>query len=219
MPTKPQTKSSQSSPIIEVRIVIEGTSPLQMHAFTDEAILKLSSGASGNVLAGERPSPEDAARSVAYLDDKGNPYIPVNNLFQCIMSAGRHLKCGKGKWTTVKSSKVPAVVQILTGPTGVSVGAPVMMRGTDNGNMIPATWLTECFTPPNATGGKSAVWRPVFYEWLVPFSIRVDTEYMPMVTARQLIDAAGKWEGLGPMRCSRRNLYGQFVVSEWSPQV
>jgi len=195
-------------------VMIEGISPLQMHRFTDAAVRQLLTGESAKVLAGQRPEPDEAAREVAYLNDDGSPYLPINNLFQCIMEAGKHLKYGRGKWTTTKSSKIPAVMEVVS-PNHGALGAPVMRR--EEGNLLTGTWEPQCFTPANATGGKSACWRPVFFHWLIPFKVRVDTDYMPMQTARQLIDAAGKWEGLGPMRPSRKGLYGRFVVAEWKP--
>ena len=196
---------------IEVDVMIQGISPLQMHRFSDAALAQMQMGTS-KVMAGEKPSPAVAAEAVGYFDADGKPYLPNENIFQCLVGAGQHIKYGKSKLTTAKTSKIPAIIDIEEDRV------MVMRRNEVNGGFTHANWEPQCFTPTNAMGGKTASWRPVFFEWYIPFVMKIDTASMDLTTARHLVDCAGKWEGLGPQRPARKGRYGRFVVCQWNPK-
>lgn len=208
-------KAETKSPIRTVRVRLQGISPMQMHAYSDEAIRETYYGRS-KVLPGEKPEPREAAHSAGYFDGDDNPYIPTDNLFQCIMDGGRHVKCGRGKWSTATSSKIPAVLEIMSNQEG-ECAAGVAVTARNGKGFVPAPWEIHAATPKNATGGKSVCWRPVFNEWFLEFYLNIDTNDLPELSAREIVDAAGRWEGLGPQRPARKGRYGRFVVSEWEP--
>lgn len=210
-----QIRKQTKSPVVTVRVLLQGISPMQMHCYDDEAIRETYYGRS-RVLPGQKPEPREAAHSAGYFDGEDHPYIPTDNLFQCIMDGGKHVKCGRGKWTTTTSSKIPAVLEVTSDPDkGEAAGLPVNAR---NGKgFVPAPWEIHAATPKNATGGKSVSWRPVFNEWFVQLYLRIDTDYLPELTAREIVDAAGRWEGIGPQRPARKGRYGRFIVAEWEP--
>jgi hypothetical protein len=196
----------ESSPLVEISVTVEGITPMQMDRLT-EAEIKQALDGSSRVMRGEKKLPRQQAEERAYLDGNGNPYIPDDNLFRCLVQAGRHIKYGKSKLTTQNESKIPGFLDLL------SDGMIPVLTGTNGG--APAPWTEAVFTPRPADGGIRPSWRPVFYDWSLTFTLRVDTDFCPVSIVRQLVDFAGRWEGLGPQRPSRKGRYGKFQVVKW----
>jgi hypothetical protein len=194
-----------------VTVIIEGESPLQMHKYSDDTALSIMSGGASSVRCGERLTPHEEAQRVAYLDGEGNPFLPAENIFQCLVGAGKHIKHGRAKLTNSKTSIIPAIINIE------DETCPVQMRGNGAG-FVPAQWKEHLSSPTNSTGGKSPSWRPVFYEWYVPFTLKIDTQEIPLSLARTLVDKAGKFQGLGPQRVERKGRFGKFRVCKWEIQ-
>jgi hypothetical protein len=206
MPAPVAKIQDESSPLVQILVTVEGVSPLQMERLTDADIKQAMDGSS-RVMKGQKRSPIEQATERAYMNDKGHPYIPADNLMRCIIQAGRHIKYGKSKLITQKESQIPGFLEL------VSDGMiPVMADGNGGGS---AEFKPAIFIPRPADGGIRPSWRPVFHDWSLTFTIQVDTEFCPLSIVRQLVDFAGRWEGLGPMRPSRKGRYGKFQVVKW----
>lgn len=196
----------------EIDITLKGIRPLQLNRMLDESKNSLSEKSS-NVLAGQKPPVEEEAKSRGYfMDEEGKlPFIPHDMLFNCIIDAGRFLKAGRRQLTTGQSSQIPGLL-VLKAPH-------IMIEKMDDKNttkFVPAVWTHERFLPQNMAGQRVPVWRPVFYEWYLRFTLDVyDSEIHPDVV-RQLIDKAGRFCGLGPMRPNRKGTYGMFIVDNWT---
>jgi hypothetical protein len=206
-PKYPEKTANEMSPLKEVTITVEGVAPLQMERMTDADIKQAMNGSS-RVMKGEKKSPIDAATERAYLDADGHPYIPADNLYRCIVQAGRHIKYGKSQLTTGKESRVPGFLDLVS-EDGI---IPVMADGNGGGS---AEFKPAIFIPRPSDGGIRPGWRPVFHDWSLTFTLRVDTDFCPVSIVRQLVDFAGRWEGLGPQRPSRKGRYGKFQVVKW----
>ena len=184
----------------EIRIKITGTTPLICNRFTDEAQISASSG---NRVAtiGDKGSPQEQAEKKLYIGSDGVPMIPQPNLFRAIIDAGKFFKAGKGKVTTMKSSLIPACLEI----DGVEI--PIVSR---------TPW--EVDTRPvriPATGGRILAYRPKFNDWELEFSAHLDEEIISSALFREILDAAGKRIGLGDFRPDCKGPFGKFVVTLW----
>jgi hypothetical protein len=186
-----------------VKVTIEGTTPLLMNRFTDEAAAKVSGGTS-TVMAGNKGTPREQAAKKTYEDEHGVLHIPGTNIFRAIIDAGTFHKAGKSKITTQKSSLVPAAMALLelTCPLATKNGAP-KWEVDSRAVVIPST------------GGRIMCHRPRVDEWRLSFTLEVDTGMFTLPLVRQLLDDAGKRIGLGDFRPSRKGPFGRFVVVSW----
>lgn len=188
-----------SDSLIRIDIKIEGTTPLLMNRFTEEAQQKATSGA-GSSVVGDHGSGKEQAEKKLYTHD-GVIGIPQPNLFRCIIDAGKYFKNGRSKVTTQKSSIIPSCVEIegLFLPLEHSEDWQVDTRPV----RIPAT------------GGRILTHRPMFEKWALAFEVQLDTELMSEKFFRQIVDAAGKRIGLGDFRPDTKGPFGKFVVIQW----
>ena len=91
----------------ELQITIQGTTPLLLHRFTDEAQMIATAGSRPSI-ANDAKSPQEQAEESLYLDENGVSGIPGPNVMRCLIDAGKYLKVGRTKATTQKSSLIPA---------------------------------------------------------------------------------------------------------------
>lgn len=183
--------------LIEAKI--EGVSPLLMNRFTEEAAAKVSAGTS-SALQGQRPPPREQAEAKVYRDNNGRPVLPAPNLLACMVEAGRHIKAGKSKISTMRSSLVPAGISI------VEIELPVLpgkVEVDSRAVVIPST------------GGRIMCHRPRFDVWACKFTLDVDGTMFGEALVRELLDLGGKRVGLGDFRPARRGPFGRFVVTSW----
>lgn len=182
-----------------VHVTIEGTTPLLMNRFTEEAEVKVSSGISA-VSIGTKGTPREQAAKKAYSDDEGNLYIPGPNIFSCLIQAGKFHKNGRAKVTTTKSSLVPA---------GMALREVVCPLGTKDFEVDSRSVVIP------ATGGRIMAHRPRLDNWSLSFSLEVDESMFSPEFVRLLVDDAGRKIGLGDFRPDRKGPFGKFVVTEW----
>lgn len=184
----------------EIRIRIEGTTPLLCNRFTEEQQISASSGTK-NSFVGDRGEPREIAEQKLYQGYDGKPSIPQPNLFRCIMDAGKFFKNGKSKVTTQKTSLIPACVEMN------AVTYPILHK---------QPW--EVDTRPvriPSTGGRILCHRPMFNDWAIEFNVELDTDVIGVKLFREIVDVAGKRIGLGDFRPDCKGPFGKFVVTEW----
>jgi len=185
-----------------IKIRIEGTTPLIMNAFTDQAAASASSGTRGSVV-GDRGTPNEIAQSKVYRDNDGDACIPSPNLFRAIIDAGKFFKNGKSKVTTIKSSIIPACLSLE--------GVTVRLEHKQG-------WKVD--TRPvriPSTGGRILAHRPMFDDWALEFEVELDETMMSAKFLREIVDAAGSRIGLGDFRPDCKGMFGKFVVTKWEP--
>jgi hypothetical protein len=185
---------------MNIKIRIEGTTPLLMHRFTDEAAMKATSG-NGAAQVGGTKSPQESAAESLYVTETGEVIIPQPNLFRCIMDAGTFFKAGKSKVTTQKSSLIPACL---------AMGDPHYPL------LFEQPWKVD--TRPvriPSTGGRILRHRPCFEDWAVEFEVGLDTVILAPKLLREIVDAAGSRIGLGDFRPATKGPFGRFVVTSW----
>jgi hypothetical protein len=186
-----------------VKIKIEGTTPLLMNRFTDEAGQKTSGGTS-TVMVGNKGTPREQAEKKLYVDEHGVLHIPGTNIFRALIDAGIFHKAGRSKITTQKSSLVPAAVSLveMTCPLAGPDGQP-KWEVDSRSVVIPST------------GGRIMCHRPRLDRWALAFTLDVDTTMFTLEIVRLLLDDAGKRIGLGDFRPARKGPFGRFVVVGW----
>jgi len=188
------------------KVTIEGTTPLLMNAFTDQAAMDATNGSRLSSAAKSKGTPQEQAEEVRYkpVSGKGD-MIPQPNLFSCIIEAGKFFKNGKSKITTTKSSLIPSCLAI----EGVKNGAELEVK-----HKQPWTVDTRAVRIP-ATGGRILRHRPKFDDWEITFILDIDETEINEKLTREIIDAAGKKVGLGDFRPSCKGPFGKFVVKKW----
>lgn len=188
---------------MKINVTIEGTSPLLMNRFTEEAEMAVSKTAK-KVTKATKGTPREQAEPKAYKDQDGMLYVPGTNIFACIIEGGKFIKIGKAKATNSKSSLIPAAMiledQICSLHTK---DFEVDSRSV----VIPAT------------GGRIMAHRPRLDEWRLSFSIDLfDPDILSPDDVRQIIDDAGKKVGLGDFRPARKGPFGRFCVVSWKEE-
>lgn len=189
---------------MEIEVVIEGITPLILHAFTDAAQQAASGGSSSSAAAGDRGTPQEQAESHLYKGIKGDLILPQPNLFSCIIEGGKFFKAGKSKITTMRSSLIPAAVVIN------EIEIPIEHK---------EPWVvdTRAVRIP-ATGGRIQRHRPMFHDWRLTFTVELDTTEIGVKLFRQIVDAAGSKIGLGDFRPACKGPFGRFRVDRWAEE-
>jgi hypothetical protein len=184
----------------EIRIKITGKTPLICNRFTDEAQMT-ASNCTRTSTVGDKGSPKEQASKKLYIGNDGKPMIPQPNLFRAIIDGGKFFKAGKSKVTTIKSSLIPACLEID--------GVEIPLKSKDGWEID-----TRAVRIPS-TGGRILSHRPKFNDWELEFSAHLDEEIMSSSLLREIIDAAGKRIGLGDFRPDCKGPFGKFVVTLW----
>lgn len=182
-----------------IKVTIVGTAPLLCNRFTEAAQAKVSATTSG-VMRGQQSLPREVATRKLYVNAQGKPVIPAPNLMRAIVDAGAHVKHGKSKLSTQRSSLVPAGLSI------VEIELPI----------TPSAWEVDSRSVViPATGGRIMAHRPRFDKWHLVFTLDIDAEMFDEAVARELVDLAGKRVGLGDFRPARKGPFGRFRVDHW----
>lgn len=185
-----------------INVTIEGKTPLLCNKFTDKAQLTASSG-TRLASVGDKGSPREQAEEKLYLSVTTNkPMIPQPNIFRCIIDGGAFFKNGKSKITTLKSSMIPACVNIQ------EIEIPIKSKD-------PWTIDTRAVRIPS-TGGRILCHRPCFNDWCLSFTMEYDLEIITASLLRDIVDASGKRVGLGDFRPACKGPFGKFVVTKWT---
>jgi hypothetical protein len=191
-------------------IEITGHTALLMNRFSDGSEVAVSSGHRPSTV-GHRGTPREQAEKTAYQDEKGYLYVPQQNLFACLINAGKFHKVGKSKVTTMKSSLVPAGIAMLDG-----LVLPILSPKSNKGLKQFEVDSRRVVIP--STGGAVMRHRARVDDWRIRFSIEVDLELFSPDFVRTLVDDAGKKIGLGDYRPERKGPFGKFKVTSWAVQ-
>lgn len=188
---------------MKINVTIQGTTPLICNNFTDQAAEAASKG-TRMAAVGDKGTPLEQATKKLYIGLNDKPMIPQPNIFRCIIDGGTFFKAGKSKVTTLKTSMIPACVEV----EGVEL--PIKHKE-------PWQVDTRAVRIPS-TGGRILCHRPRFDDWELKFVMDIDTEMMSAKLIREIIDASGKRIGLGDFRPACKGPFGKFVVTNWKEE-
>lgn len=184
-----------------ISVTLEGVTPLLCNAFTDSAQLNATNG-QGTVARDKNATPREIAEAKLYRDPEGAVVIPQPNILRCFIDAGKYFQySGKSKITTIKSSIIPAVLEV----DGVYI--PLLHKD-------PWTVDSRPVRIP-ATGGRILAHRPCFNDWRLELDMKLDTTGLDEGTMRSVIDKAGSAIGLGDFRPDCKGPFGKFKVVKW----
>jgi hypothetical protein len=184
---------------MNIAFAIEGISPLLVNRFHEAAQQAVSAGTSA-VHSGQKPPPREQAEPKLYRDSSGRSVLPGPNLFSALIEAGKHIKSGKSKLSTNRSSLIPAGIAVL------ELELPI----------LPGKWEVDsrAVVIPS-TGGRIMCHRPRFDEWRVQGTVQVDEAMFGERLVRDLFDLAGNRVGVGDFRPARKGPFGRFKVVSW----
>lgn len=189
---------------MNIRCSIQGSSPLLMNRFTEQAAAKVSAGTSAAITVG-RSTPREQAEPKLYRSADGAPMVPGPNVFRGIVDAGVFHKANKRQLTSARSSLIPAAVQLreIECPISNPFGGEVRWEVDSRSVVLPAT------------GGRIMCHRPRFDAWQITFTLSVDDAMFSESLVRALVDDMGTKIGLGDYRPSRKGPFGRFLVVLW----
>lgn len=186
----------------QITIAIDGVTPLICNRFTDAAAEAASSGSRNSSAGQDRGTPLEIAQSKLYPSADGTrSVIPQPNLLRCLVEGGRFHKIGRGQVTTKSSSLLYACLDI----EGAEI--PIIHKQ-------PWKVDTRAVRIP-ATGGRILAHRPMFDDWRLEFTLRLETHICGVKLLRQIVDDAGSRIGLGDFRPATKGPYGKFSVTKW----
>lgn len=194
-----------------IKVAIQGSSPLLMNRFTEQAAAKVSAGTSTAIMSGNRGTPREQAEPRLYTSANGHPIVPGPNVFRGLIDAGQFHKAGKSKITTYRSSLIPA---------GMMVDDIECFVVDPFNNGKPAKWEVDSRSVVNpTTSGRMMCHRPRFDAWALSFTLTVDDKMFDESLVRALVDDFGTKIGLGDFRPSRKGPFGRFLVTHWARTV
>lgn len=127
-----------------------------------------------------------------YYDETDGPVMPVWNIVRMIQNAGKRHKLG---------------ASVLRGVIPGTQATPVVYEGPRD---IEAMWEDGTFALRKSVGIGSARTmrtRPVFTDWRIEAQIEVDLTVLDPEKINQLVEEAGRYEGLG----DNRPVFGRFL--------
>lgn len=181
-----------------IKVTVQGITPVLFDRFHEGLLLK-GPKTTGHA---EEDGPREQAERKLYVDDKGIPVFPADNLLSCIIDAGKFIKVGKRQLSTRDTTIVTSFL---------SIPETFLVIRSKEGWRVDARGIVN-----QATKGRHVCYRPIFDDWAMDFTLDVDMSEVSEKTVRELIDRAGKQIGIGVMRPSRKGRYGMFKVACWN---
>lgn len=201
-----------------IHIEVTGERPgLLFNGFTVAVQTQIEKGSSSAIRTSGGKTPREQAALKLYMTEEKTPrpYVPAANLFSNLVAAGSFIKVGRTKLTTMKSSLVPAALEI------VESVLPILVPGAKDSPEKPATpapyEVDSRGVVIPATGGRVMCHRPIFHKWQLRLTLVYDAASFEEGVVRELFDIGGAKIGLGDFRPSRKGPFGRFTVTNWQP--
>lgn len=179
-----------------VRLTCEGTKPLLMERMTEETLEHL--------LRGTRPSIDkkrklnDIAEEKLYVID-GKLCIPADNFWACLVEGGPMVDYkGKKKISNSEESLLPAFLDIKE-----------ELLPFTNGDV----WVVDKRRGRLDNGTAVCIVRPRFNRWGFTATLVIDETMISPDKIKELVEAAGKFKGLGGHR--KKGRFGRFQIVSW----
>ncbi len=177
---------------MKIKVKIKGVTPLLFNRFIEEEYQVKTRN--------KNALPREEAEKTLHKNKKGIIIMPAQNIFSCLICAGKYHKIGKNKVTTQKSSIVPAGLQV----DEIECSLDTKDFEVDSRSVVIPS-----------TGGRVMKHRARLDAWELSFTLDVDPTIFDEKFVRQLVDDAGQKVGLGDFRPDRKGLFGKFKVVKW----
>jgi len=194
----------------KVRVTCGPISPLMMDRMPEEVLDGIAIGVP--VARPKDTPPKVIAERALYSDGNGGFILPIENLWACLIEAGRRVKIGRYTISTAKSTELYSLISI-------NVLSLRLLRVTADGTVLDGhpTWVIDKRRGVGKKAGDPVrIVRPKFAEW--GFSVEVEFDEKQKINAsilQQLFERAGTAVGLCSFRPQKRGPFGRFRVVEW----
>lgn len=216
--TKPE---SQSNGMIKIRVTLKSHGAgLLMDPMQEETIDGLQTKVHAKI--DRTLSKDKIAESKVIKDSKGRIGIPISYIKACLVEAGRHVKDGKSKISTVNQTTLFSFLDFGSSRF-VPLGRinPQELDEEIRDLVNSEGWMADRRRGNNNATGKPiavAIIRPLFPVWQITLEVNLDTAppfgVKPEVV-KELFVIAGKKVGLGSYRPTRKGDFGMFNVVGW----
>jgi hypothetical protein len=186
-----------------ITVTLQGTSPLLMHRFNEQAEAKSQAGTRKIKLAEDAATPRETAMLAAYMDEKGRLYTPSTWVMGSLINTGsEHKLTGSRKSLRFLLPSAVRVAKDRADLLDPDTKKPIVDFEVDaRPVVIPAT------------KGRVMRYRPRIERWNLVCDFFVDTEMIAVSKVVELLNEAGRKYGIGDFRPEKRGPFGCFVVT------
>lgn len=198
----------QQNKVVRVEVYLEGKKPYLMNPATETLLESLRTGVHPPLIK-DRPRQEVAAEKIYRNGSRIG--IPAENLFACLVEAGRQVDLkARMKISTKESTQLPSFLEM----EDLFLAFEVEGDESYDAEMSWETDMRRGRLPKDGT--MVAIVRPRFNRWGFRIRITIDTSIINTNKVRMLFDLAGRSVGLGDFRPSCRGPFGTFAVKRWT---
>lgn len=178
-------------------VLITGVTPYMQHRMDD---VKLAEWEGGRKSIIERDGLDTEKSKLAafhsYIDPNGNYYIPSEHFKQSFIKGGGFVKAKVGNANRSMKNIVAAMFFIRPEKIEFRMFDEVDTRSAVNRNVK----------------ARIIVNRPKWNYWTCSFILSVDNDTITLKTIKDIIEAAGKYVGVGSYRPEHTGEYGRFTA-------
>lgn len=180
--------------MIEIKVTIQGVTPLLMHRFPMAGADDKSKKRTGV------PDWKLEAELSLYKDESGQIYQPSEHIEATIKEAGKQFKIS-GKRGATYSKLIGSTVSVMP-------------------YAIPHKYVDYRIDARPVVIQKARIvrYRPIFDKWELSFTIQLQDDQLPVEVAKQVLDYAGSFVGIGDFRPQKGGKFGKFIVTEYKEQ-
>ena len=180
---------------------VEGIAPgILMHRFSEQA----EAEEEVRSIRQDRGTSRERAEQAAYRTDDGNLYAPSTWFFRSIIEVGGYYK-QRGSRKSLK--------YIL--PAAILVPADIIPLVDLDGKPIKDFEVDARPVVIPATKGRIMAYRPKIEVWRATIPMEVDTTIIDLDMAHQLLEDAGRRQGVGDFRPEKKGPFGRFKIVRW----
>jgi len=182
------------------KVKIKGVTPYMQHRMDD---LKLEEWEKlrGKIIEREDVAKEDLVRAEFHMfrDEKGIPFIPAEHLEGSMINAGAFLKSKVGNSRKSMKNIVAAMFSVY----------PMQIP-------LPETWIIDKRSAVNKNvKARIIAIRPKWEKWEAEFELHVDNDTITDQTAKEVLEYAGQYCGIGSFRPTNNGKFGRFIVNSF----
>jgi hypothetical protein len=180
----------------EFNVKIVGKTPYMQHRMDDQ---KLEDWEKNRSLLIERDdvAKEDQVRAEFHSYRNGDHfYIPAEHIRGSLINAGAMVKSKVGNSRKSMKNIVAGMFFIKESEIPLPNEYEIDKRSAVNKNIK----------------GRVIVIRPKWNEWTAEFTLQIDNDTITKETAREIVENAGKYIGVGSFRPENNGMFGRFDV-------
>jgi hypothetical protein len=189
--------------MLTLDIRIDGTSPLLMCRFSEQAEQSVPGGAGADAprpVHHKAATPREIAETLCYRLPDGQLYIPASAVQRAFVEAAADFK-HRGKRQSLKYQAGAAFLCT----SDVLLFEPPLFEFEVDSRPVTIT----------ATKGRVMRHRPRIEKWSLRFTATLEDDLISSDTARAILTHAGRIKGIGDFRPEKRGPFGRFAIGRW----